>query len=95
MNAKPLPYAWTKEQLVSLPCLSASASYVVVPDDLQTRLDTASRRVAQATTPDERERAEAECDAVWRDIDAHEQEEREAEEERRADGMTSRAGELR
>lgn len=96
MNAKPgIPYAWAESQVVSLPCLPARTSYVVVSDELQTRLDTAARRAAEAETVEEREAAEAECAAVWRDIDALEAELAEAEEERRMDAMTSRPEELR
>lgn len=85
-----VPYAMPDE--VELP---GRRGYVVVSDDLQTRLDTAARRVVEAKTQDEREAAEAECVAVWQEIDAHEQDERDAEEERRLDSMMSREDELR
>lgn len=78
MNAKPLPYVWTEEpQTTALPVLPARPGYLVVSDELDARLKAASQRV-EAGTDAEREAAEADVVAVWKDMEAHEADCREA-----------------
>ena len=90
MTATVLPFVRPED--MELP---GKRGYSVLSDDLARRLKAAEQAEHDATTPAQLEAAVAETEAVWREIDALEADERDAATERDLDSRMSVAEEIR